>query len=133
MPCSFSLRVFRSVVALSVGLLSWWGVSAHASISDPRPTEGSSGALATIYGYNDAGYQHRVTDNAGMVTQTEYDALGRPRKVIENYIDGSPETGDADEDRTTAYEYNAAGQITQQTADLNDSTSGGDQVTHYIY
>ncbi|MEM8738824.1 MAG: hypothetical protein AAGG38_10165, partial [Planctomycetota bacterium] len=132
-PSAVSLKAFAGGSVLSLFLVGTaYGFNRPANPPAPDSTDT---ALVTRYGYDAAGYQHEVTDNAGTVTRTEYDALGRPRKVIENVVDGSPETGDADEDRTTLYAYNAAGQITEQTADLNDFSpgGGGDQATHYIY
>jgi len=129
---SFELAA-TTMVALACCVVAGDAFGFTRPATPPEPNSVDD-ALVTKYAYNAAGYQHEVIDNADMTTRTEYDALGRPRKVIENYVDGSPETGDADEDRTTLYAYNAAGQITKQTADLNDfSGSGGDQATHYIH
>ena len=97
------------------------------------PAAGTGDALVTQTTYDAAGRVYEVTDNAGTVTRNEYDALDRVTAVIENHTDGTPETGSADEDRTTRYAYNAAGQVVEQTADLNNATTDGDQVTHYIY
>ncbi|MEM9754079.1 MAG: hypothetical protein AAF916_11940, partial [Planctomycetota bacterium] len=102
----------------------------------PGGTEAQNGeVLVTAYDYDDAGRVRSVTDNADMETRTEYDALGRPIRVIENYDNGIAGGGVADSepdrDRITAYGYNAAGQVIEQTADLPGSTP--DQTTLYIY
>ena len=97
----------------------------------PPEPDSTGDALVTKYTYDDAGRQQDVIDNAGMVTRSQYDALGRVTATIENYVDGTPGGSADDEDRTTTYAYNAAGQITEQTADLPGTAD--DQSTYYIY
>ncbi len=87
---------------------------------------GSSTVLVTSYGYDAGGRAASVTDPAGRVRKTEYDALGRATKTVENYVDGV--VSDVD-DKTTTYTYNGAG-LTSVTAQL---TGGGGQTTEYVY
>jgi YD repeat-containing protein len=91
----------------------------------------SGTALRTTYSYNTDGTLKEVTDPKGIVTRTEYDALGRRTKVIANYTDGTPGGGtNGDEDQTVAYGY-TDGLQTSITADLPSPET--DQVTTYFY
>jgi YD repeat-containing protein len=91
----------------------------------------SGTALRTTYAYNTDGTLKEVTDPKGIVTRTEYDALGRRTKVIANYTDGTPGGGThGDEDQTVAYGY-TDGLQTSITADLPSPET--DQVTTYFY
>src|SRR5207249_3863003 len=66
------------------GAASWSRLSTAPSASDT--------ILATIYGYNAAGWLSTVTDPAGNVTQMSYDRLGRVTETIAAYTDGTPTT-----------------------------------------
>jgi RHS repeat-associated protein len=91
----------------------------------------SGTALRTTYSYNTDGTLKDVTDPKGIVTRTEYDALGRRTKVLANYTDGTPGGGtNGDEDQTVAYGY-TDGLQTSITADLPSPET--DQVTTYFY
>ena len=91
----------------------------------------SDTALRVTYSYNDDGTLKEVTDPKGIVTRTEYDALGRRTKVIANYTDGTPGGGTyGDEDQTVSYAYTDGLQVTI-TADLPSPQT--DQVTTYTY
>jgi RHS repeat-associated protein len=91
----------------------------------------SGTALRTTYTYNTDGTLKEVTDPKGIVTRTEYDALGRRTKVIANYTDGTPGGGShGDEDQTVAYGY-TDGLQTSITADLPSPEA--DQVTTYTF
>ena len=46
----------------------------------------------------------------GYVSESLYDAVGRVVKTIQNYVDGNPATGTADQDVTVDYVYTADGQ-----------------------
>ncbi|MEM8784090.1 MAG: hypothetical protein AAGE65_14720, partial [Planctomycetota bacterium] len=95
------------------------------------PVPGASGSVLVakqVYGAN--GRLADAIDNAGVQTRTAYDALGRAERVIENYVDGVPGGAGEDEDRTTRYAYNAAGQVTEQSAEL---PGGQTQATFYFY
>ncbi|MFO0935124.1 MAG: RHS repeat-associated core domain-containing protein [Gemmataceae bacterium] len=86
----------------------------------------SDTVLVISFEYNTAGRQWKVADPKGIESRTNYDALGRTTKSIENYVDGV--VGD-DNDKTTEYTYNAAG-MTTLTAKL---TGGGGQTTEWVY
>jgi YD repeat-containing protein len=68
--------------------------------------------------YDSAGRVWKVTDPKAREARTEYDALGRTTKTIENYVDG---TVRADNDRTTEYTFGLGG-MTSLTA---KQTGGG--------
>jgi RHS repeat-associated protein len=82
--------------------------------------------LVVSYEYDAAGRLKDVTDPKGLVSRTEYDALGRTTKTIENYVNGA--VSDAD-DKTTTFAYNSVGMKTL-TAHLTD---GGVQTTEWVY
>ncbi|MEX2119699.1 MAG: hypothetical protein WD847_08900 [Pirellulales bacterium] len=90
----------------------------------------SDTVLVTSTEYNSDGEGFKTIDPMATQTRQEFDAAGRQTKLIENYIDGDPSTGAADEDRTTVTAYNADGQVKTLTA-KNPTT--GDQVTKYVY
>ncbi len=87
---------------------------------------GSSTVLVTATSYDAAGRVEDVTDPAGRVYRTEYDALGRTTKTVANYVDGVVSNTD---DKTTGYAYTGAG-MTALTAYL---TGGGVQTTQSVY
>ena len=86
----------------------------------------SSTVLVNSVTFDAAGRVYEVTDAAGRVTRTTYDALGRTTKTVENYVDGTVSDGD---DKTTEFTYNAAG-MTSLTARL---TGGGVQTTEWVF
>jgi RHS repeat-associated protein len=87
----------------------------------------SDTVLVTTLGYDPAGRPDTVTDPRGVVGKTEYDALGRVTKTIDDYVDGVPSDGD---DRTVVYGFDAFGRPTTVTALL---ANGGQQVTETVY
>ena len=100
--------------------------------NDPNPSscpppQSSINVIVTEYDYTDVS-SVTVTDNDDRDSVTYFDAAGRKTKTIENYVDGTPS---GDTDRTTEYEYNAAGQITTLTA--VDPTPANNQETTYTY
>ena len=86
--------------------------------------------LVTSTEYNDAGQAYKTIDPAGKEHRTMFDAAGRKVKAIQNYVDGNPATGSADEDVTVEMAYTPDGNIETLTA-KNSST--GDQTTTYVY
>ncbi len=74
----------------------------------------SDDVLVTSYSYNVAGLVEDVTDPMGIVSRTEYDALGRTVETIANYT-GSAET--ADSDVATQYTYDGDNHVLTVTAD----------------
>jgi YD repeat-containing protein len=87
----------------------------------------SDTVLVTTYGYNQSGWLDTVTDPRGVVSKTEYDALGRVTKTVANYVDDVP--SDAD-DRTVLFGFDSMGRAMTVTALL---AGGGQQVTETVY
>ncbi len=87
----------------------------------------SDDVLVTSYSYNVAGLVEDVTDPMGIVSRTEYDALGRTVETIANYT-GSAET--ADSDVATQYTYDGDNHVLTVTA---DEPGGAYQTTEYVY
>jgi RHS repeat-associated protein len=92
------------------------------------PDSSDATHLVTTYGYDAAGNQDTVTDPAGIVTQTYFDALGRQTEVIDDYTNGVPTDSS---NQTTAYTYDGDGDILTQTAVEPAGTPN--QTTAYIY
>ncbi len=86
----------------------------------------SDTALVSSASYDSAGRLYEITDPRGLKARTYYDALDRPTKTIQNYVDGTPSNLD---DKTTEYAYGPAG-MTSLTARL---TGGGGQTTAWVY
>ncbi len=104
-------------------------VGTNGGIAWTRPAAAparSDTVLVTSTGYDPAGRVRDVTDPAGRVRRTEYDALGRVTKTVEHYTDGVPTDGS---NKTTTYTHGPAG-MTGLTAVL---TGGGGQTTAWEY
>ena len=86
--------------------------------------------LVTSMGYDNAGNVYKTTDPAGKEHRTVFDDRARKVKAIQNYVDGNPATGSADEDVTVEMTYTADGNMETLTA--KNSTTG-DQTTTYVY
>jgi YD repeat-containing protein len=87
--------------------------------------------LRTSTSYDNHGRVQDVTDVAGKVNRTEYDAMGRRTRTIDNYVNGTPGGGTAnDEDRVVEYAY-TNGLTTSVTRKMPSSSD--DQVTTYTY
>jgi len=86
--------------------------------------------LVTSTQYNSVGEAYKSIDPAGREDRREFDDAGRTTKAIQNYTDGDPATGTADQDVTVETTYNADGQVLTLTA-KNGTT--GDQTTQYVY
>ena len=102
--------------------------------------------VATLQQYDGFGRVKDVTDNAGRVTRTFYDILGRPKYVVENADtttspfnpadeSGSGDATDRSKDRVTKWTYNAFGQPTTITALApdGDGNLAKNQATRYVY
>ena len=85
--------------------------------------------------YDALGRQTGIYDNRNRLTKTLFDALGRPAKVIENYVDGAVSEAETDTDRTTEIVYDASNKVTQLIA-MNPKGNGNGvvaQTTTYVY
>ena len=96
------------------------------------PPARSDTALVSSDTYNDAGWVAQTTDPKGLVTQTNYDALGRPAQVVDA-DDASIDSGlpTASANQTTDYTYDGLGHTLTVTADMPAGTD--DQTTTYTY
>jgi len=94
----------------------------------------SDTALRTSYTYNTDGTTKEVTDPKGIVTRTEYDAMGRAVTVIRNYVNGTPSGTTADDDVITRNVF-TNGLQTKLFVDLDGDNveDATDQVTLYTY
>ncbi len=89
-------------------------------LTDPLNTA----ALLTLYEYDEAGRQTKVTDPGGIVTATQYDGLGRVVMVTDN------ETANPLEGRYTAYQYDAKGRMAKVASiDPSHFDGGGTYAT----
>ncbi|MCA9171691.1 MAG: hypothetical protein KDB23_28685, partial [Planctomycetales bacterium] len=98
--------------------------------SSTVPTR-SDTILVTSTEYNDVGQAYKTIDPSGKEDRTYFDDAGRVTKTVENYTDGDPTTGNADEDRTVEFTYTADGQRATITA--KQQSSSDDQTTTYVY
>ena len=88
----------------------------------------SDDILVTSMLFNDAGELYSTTDPADTEARTEFDAMGRRTKQIENYQSSGSGT---DINVTTEFTYTADSQIETLTAKM--TSSADDQVTTYVY
>ncbi|MEX0818036.1 MAG: hypothetical protein WD070_00540, partial [Pirellulaceae bacterium] len=109
-----------------------YGTNGDAALtrSDTVPAR-SDTVLVSSSEYNDAGELFKSIDPAGKEDRTFFDHAERVVKTIENYTDGDPTTGAADEDRTVEFTYTPDGQRATITARQQDSNE--DQTTVYVY
>ncbi len=109
-----------------------YGTNADQALTRPDVAPAASDTvLVTTLAYDDAGRIDRQIDPQGIETRSLFDDAGRLLSTIENYTDGDPTTGNADEDRQTDYTYNLEGQIATLTARM--PSSADDQTTTYVY
>ncbi len=111
------------------------GVPDIAEGSAPSPNS-SDNYMVSETQYNAAGRAYRQIDNAGRISQTQFDLLGRATVVIQNYVDGQVSQNEAsDTDQTIQYEYDGKGRLATQIA-LNPKGLGNPieyQKTRYLY
>jgi RHS repeat-associated protein len=75
--------------------------------------------------YDLGGRVSQTRDAAGIETRYEYDALGRRVSTIVNYVDGSFDAGNPDEDLISITTYNKAGQMISTTDVRETETAFG--------
>ena len=83
--------------------------------------------LITTNAFDQSGDLVQITDPAATVTTQTFDQAGRRTQLVLNYVE---EGGDADENQTTNWTYNADSNVATMTV-LNSETE--DQVTTYGY
>ncbi|MCA9141760.1 MAG: RHS repeat-associated core domain-containing protein [Planctomycetales bacterium] len=98
--------------------------------SSTVPTR-SDTILVTSTEYDDVGQAFKAIDPSGKEDRTFFNDAGRVIKTIENYTDGDPTTGNADEDRTVEFTYTADGQRATITA--KQQSASDEQTTTYVY
>ena len=96
--------------------------------------------LLTKTMYDDLGRVATSTDPTNTVTQYTYDRLGRATTTIQNYLNGSAAGQYTDDDLTSRFAYNAAGEMigycsaAQVYTTTCDKSSGSNvQAWHYAY
>jgi YD repeat-containing protein len=100
--------------------------------------------LVTRYDYSHpAGWLQEVTDPAGFVTHTEYDAAGRTKRVIEQFTETVLLlTGTADplapsefDNRVTGFEYDEKGRLSKRTTYRRNRDAGQVEAaaTRWVY
>jgi RHS repeat-associated protein len=105
----------------------------NGGIAPSRPSTvptRSDTVLVTTIEYNSRGELFKTIDPADREDRTEFDDAGRRTKLIENFVDGDPEPGASDEDRSTEWTYAPDGGIESITAITPDT---GNQTTTYVY
>jgi len=107
-----------------------FGTNGGADLTRPAAVpERSDTILVTSSRYATDGESDASIDPKGIEARWQKDAAGRRTVLIENY-DASEPSQDHGANRTTAYDYNADGQLEILTL-VNSVT--GDQVTRWIY
>ena len=107
-------------------------VGTNGGVAYVRPTTvpaSSDTTLVTSYGYSLAGWVNRVTDPRGIVTQSVYDALGRPTQTVQNSI--SQKISTAATNVTTLYGYNGIDQVVLLHQVIPSGSPS--QITQYTY
>jgi RHS repeat-associated protein len=100
----------------------------------PAPS-GSANILVTKYEYDAGGRENKTTDNLAKFSQTTFDGLSRPTRVVEDFVDGAAAETELDTDRITDFVFDTSGRLSQMIA-YNPKGSGKgvqSQTTQYIY
>jgi RHS repeat-associated protein len=130
------------------GAGSWKYASMPSRAS--APSGSASDVLAATYTYDDSGRQatmaRKQTASKAVTNKTLYDALGRKRYQVANYVDFSwtPSSDSIsnsgggtllDEDNVTGWQYNGLGSVTKLIAyDQNaDGTATDNETTEYKF
>ena len=90
------------------------------------------GALISTVAYDAAGNAVQTRDNAGRLATSLYDDAGRVIQTVQNYVPGGSA---ADQNLTTAYNYEAGVQLCSMTVTANDPLGGSatTETTQYVY
>jgi YD repeat-containing protein len=110
-----------------------YGTNATLASSDqPRQVfDGDDPYLRTDYSYDAGGRLEIVTDPRGVQTKVERDALGRVKKEILGYDASDPTTLSNYKNRTTNFQYDAAGNLWKKEVVLPGDVET--RVTEYDY
>ena len=108
-----------------------YGTNGGATLTLPLPSSApgrSDTILVTSYAFDEQGLLQDTTAPGGRVKRTEYDQLGRRVRVIDNYVNGTPGTGD--DDRKLQIAYNGVSKVTSRKVWVDDTAT---QETKYEY
>jgi RHS repeat-associated protein len=129
-PASRNYHVFRWTDGIGrMVATANYGTNSGAAITErpaPIPASGSA-VLVARAAYNAAGLVSSTINPQGIENRSEFDAMGRATKFIENYVNGIP---DGASDRTMQYVYTLDGLLELLT--LQNSTTGA-QITRWKY
>jgi RHS repeat-associated protein len=96
--------------------------------------------LWTQTGYDGLGRVSTTIDPTGTMTQFSYDRLGRTTTTIQNYVNGGAAGQYTDDDVTSRFAYNAAGEMTGFcsaaqvfTGTCDETSISNAQAWHYAY
>ena len=104
-----------------------YGTNGGAAWTRPATTPTrSDNLLVTTYSFNSAGESSSTTDLQDTESRTEFDAMGRTTKQVNNY-----QTSGTSINNTTKFTYTADSQLKTITAKM--ASAATDQVTTYIY
>lgn len=118
-----------------------YGRNGGATLSRPGtpPAPNTSDAyIVTMYEYDAAGQQWKVTDNKAQIMRMYFDALGRVVKKVENwqestFNDVSPTASELDTNRTTDFVYDGSARLSQLKAYNPKGGMVEVQTTKYVY
>jgi RHS repeat-associated protein/CSLREA domain-containing protein len=97
------------LVTDALGNQTFYTYNSAGQVASVTRAYGTSSALTTSYAYDSAGNLVDVTDEAGVVTHTEYDAAGRLIQTTRNYDPGRPQNDQNIYNLVTQYQYDARG------------------------
>ena len=120
-------RLITEVNAGTNGGTAW---TRPSSSTDPSISRSStSTVLRTDFAYDVAGNQYLITDPRGILTQFNFDLLGRKDQEIDDSTGGSPATGK----NVTNFTYDGDNNILTMQAYQPNGTTSPSQTTAYLY
>jgi RHS repeat-associated protein len=115
-----------------------YGTNGNVNLTRPATAPGpntSANYIVTKFDYDADGRAYRTTNNLAKITQTTFDGLSRPTRVVQNFVDGAAAETELDTDRITDSIYDSSGRLFQLVA-LNPKGTGlgvQTQTTTYAY